>query len=285
MMSEFRTNNALCASLLIVIILAGAKAMASSGVARQESQFQLFEQAVEMYRAMYGTYPPIEHEGESWYELLVNRHILSPEPRLTGDGRYPLDVYGNPIIYEIKPVGNSLMPVFRSPGENRIDEAGYGDDWDTRYGPRWGHWHKQNYPRAVWCGVIAALVLGCLAIYLRQWPYGIGILIIATGLTCIVVPLVADKYLFSSARTAPRLLEHVVVAGALFVLIGLVFCVNKCRNWVMSPLADSCEHCGYSTIGLPDQVCPECGRTFERTHDDEQSRVSRVASEDNTVNK
>lgn len=48
--------------------------------------------------------------------------------------------------------------------------------------------------------------------------------------------------------------------AALVVFCFAFYHIARERWWPKRPTPNKCEHCGYATIGLTTDICPECGK-------------------------
>lgn len=262
--------------LLIFLVLAHAPPVfASHAFDYQGADMNNLEQTVWRYHYDHNAYPATDNTS-TWYQKLtakyggVNVRYESP------DGRYPLDFYGHPLLFEPPNIANGNSIVVRSIGQNGVDDSGALDDWDSRFGPNLGYWYKRNWPaayRRVWiCGVLG--LIGTVFIFIKinqataryvfiSWWLGI--------LASVVMPFGFDTaYGRHSASIDPSWIGLVSGIGGLLICCSIIVLVVSpmYTYWHHRSLRISgavpCEKCEYDlrgTIATNITRCPECGES------------------------
>lgn len=231
---------------------------------------------VEQYHAKHGVYPVTDTQS-TWYEKAVSTRNLSVSGhyfRVTEDGRFPIDYYGHPFVYEPPENSNGNQIVIRAVGRNGKDDRGTLDDWDLRLGPNWGYWYKLNWP-AVARRVCICLVLAIAGLVwvLRKIKGLIPKLVFTTAwvgiLASVVLPFglksgITDFY----AGVLPQWINTTSIIGALLLLscIPLMMLQVVFKAWRRRSLRPAgtllCAKCHYDLRGsLSANIdrCPECG--------------------------
>ncbi len=132
---------------LVMPLLIPHEATASTRCGEQGYMMRTAKLAAELYHHDHGRYPATDAQS-TWYQKLSDKSSDFTVFGTTAGGKYPLDMYGHPLVYEPPSSANGQQIVIRSVGKNGIDEHGRADDWDIRYGPNLGYWYKTDWPAA-----------------------------------------------------------------------------------------------------------------------------------------
>ena len=263
------------AIILITVMCVSVDAGAYSRVVAHGAELRQLEVAVLVYQDTYGAWP-VSDSQSSWFEkLAADGLIQTNDYKLTPDGKLPLGHYGDALVYELPNQSNGQRVVFRDIGENRIDDQGQLDDWDTRFGPHSGYWYKKSWPAArntAWgCGFFALLGLVVIHIKLKQYLAKFVYASVWVGIMFgIALPLIVGRGRYAAyyGRTFPDWLDDVIGFGVFFLTIGTlllvihIFYTIRCRRQERMWGHNLCEACGYDlrgTVSANIDRCPECG--------------------------
>ncbi len=259
-----------CAGAMVLAALVDRSALACScGPGMLGEQMREIRSAAVQYRNANGRYP-VTDEVSTWFEKLRDAGLA--DGIIFVEAGLPLDFYGYPLVYELPAdalagaAGEAGWPVVRSVGRNGRDDQGAQDDWDLRFGPKWGHWYKAGWPQAVMLAPPVAMMIsilvwcargraGRLVLPLFLWGWG------AALIGSIANPMAA-RGSSSLAVWAELTLFAAVVAG----LSGGVGLFARMISWLckldarrVAERAGQCQSCRYDLRGSTSPVCPECG--------------------------
>ncbi len=222
--------------LLVILTLAYAQqASASHAFDYQAADIRNLNVVVFAYHHDHGEYPVTDNQS-TWYEKLTagSNSIVRKE---TSDGRFLLDWYGSPLIFEPPSATNRNQIVIRAVGQNGIDDQGTLDDWDSRFGPNMGYWYKMNWPaayRRAWiCGMLALFGLVFIAVRIKEVKAKLFFAALWAGLLAgVVMPIGFDTaWGRHSASIDPRWIVPVSGVGALLIqLCILAFIIHSIRT-------------------------------------------------------
>lgn len=253
---------------LFSVLVCLQSALASHPFDYQAADIRDLEYVIHEYHIDHGEYPVTDNQG-TWFEKLGLDFN-----RVTTDGRFPLDHYGHPLIFEPPSGANGNQVVIRSVGQNGIDDQGALDDWDSRFGPNMGYWHKTDWPaanRRAWlCAILALIGLVVIVIKIKQATARLVFASLWLGiLAAVVLPYGFDTGLSrSSASIDPEWISYVASTGALLLLIGIIllllhfFSTIYYRRSLRITGTIPCQKCSYDlrgTIAANISNCPECG--------------------------
>tara|TARA_R110002111_G_scaffold137373_1_gene203157 strand:- start:835 stop:1683 length:849 start_codon:yes stop_codon:yes gene_type:complete len=263
--------------LLLFLVLAQTQPVfASHGFGYQRADMLNLEQTVWMYYHHHSAYPVTDNTS-TWYQKLTEKYGDMNIRQESPDGRYPLDFYGHPLLFEPPGKANGNSIVIRSVGRNGIDDGGALDDWDSRFGPNLGYWYKMNWPaayRRAWiCGILGLVGTIFIIIKIKQSTARYVYILFWLGvLGGVVMPLGFDTaYGRHSASIDPIWIGLVSGLGGLLIcssIIVLAVCPMY-THWRRRLLRVSgvvpCEKCDYDlrgTIAANIDRCPECGESI-----------------------
>ena len=242
---------------------------------RQHLDVQWLKNAADMYFADTGQYPTTDALS-TWFQKLVNANYIQAERLWCGTptgAPLPIDLFGQPLVYELPTPTVPSSAVVRCIGPDGIDNYGAGDDLDSRYGPNLGYWNKAAWPR-FYVYVVGGLLLTITATIIawlvsRRAAVSFAVLLLAMGVFVGVV--VASQ--FSAGffnTTAARLPEWGDVLcgwsclGVPAGLGGLIWfgarrIVHRKKRFDLG----LCPNCAYPIGASP--VCTECGLPLPMT--------------------
>ncbi len=252
------------------VLLPASIAMAGTTAdSRQAQEMRMLQDAAVRYRRVVGAYPTPDAAG-SWFEELASaKFIYVHDVRSKEiDGTWlPLDQYGQPYVYELPqgrlgdPLDTDTWPILRSVGRDGRDDLGGHDDWDIRFGPNWGHWHKRRYPLATVVAGIGVLASGGLVLLAKPLRWRVVAATTGLGVTLILIPVIAVY-----SRPGPAWFAGLSVIGS-----GLLLFAGGMLGWITfskimstrrtrSRLSEGqCVRCGYPLVRSASMRCPECG--------------------------
>ena len=225
----------------LVMALAPQAALASSNYGRQAVELHLIRRAIEEYFDSHKIYPLTDNQS-TWFEKLVADPVWGNQTVAFGvsaGGKFPLDMYGHPLVYESPTPANGNQVVIRSVGENGIDDLGNGDDWDIRYGPHYPYWNMKRWP-AAYHRLELCIALAVIGSALLFWVFrrrrkglasGLSLLWVA-GLTIIVLPWGFDRGAFWSSTVSvdPTFINQAGLIGLGATLAGAVLVASDVRR-------------------------------------------------------
>jgi hypothetical protein len=257
-------------------------ALARNAYTRQGSEIRRLERYVWGYHDEHGKYPVTDAQN-TWFEKLVEYGGDLGIRNVTPDGRFPLDFYANPLVFEPPSSANGNQIVIRAVGQNGIDNHGMLDDWDIRFGPNIGYWYKKRWPaayRRAWiCGVLALIGLIFIFIKVEQAKTKLVFASLWFGfLAGVVLPIGFDRGWggHSSASIDPRWIEPISGLGVLLlqatILLLIIYRIRTAlyRRSLRLSGAIPCKKCDYDlrgTIAANINRCPECGETVPEDSD------------------
>ncbi len=249
----------------------------------QGNEIRGLEKTIWVYEHEHGEYPLTDNES-TWYEKLITANNISPNWiwKVSADGRFPLDLYGNPLVYEPPSAANGGQVAIRAIGQNGIDDHGALDDWDSRYGPNPGYWYKKDWPaanRRAWiCAVLAMIGLTYIVVKNKQAMARFVFASLWLGLLAgVVLPFGFDSgWVRSSASIDPKWITPISNIGALLLFFSIVLLMMHVvyMAWHRRSLRPHgtllCEKCHFDlrgTIAANIGRCPECGEPLPEDAD------------------
>ncbi|MCI0674920.1 MAG: hypothetical protein L0Y42_03985 [Phycisphaerales bacterium] len=249
-------------------------ASACSQYRREAGELNQLAWAADWYFHEHGRYPATDEQG-TWFEKLAAEWFVVPSNiglGLTADRSLPLDRFGFVLIYEPPAHPDKGGAVIRSVGANGVDDHGALDDWDTRYGPNLGYWHKTKWPalyrQTAFCAMVGSIGVGLILRWARRKATGLGLGILFVGLDmAVALPFGFDAGLWrTSVSDMPRWVDSIAGAGVFLILMGSLVLVillvdeaTRRHKIHVAQTSNLCLKCRYDLRGCATSICPECG--------------------------
>ncbi len=270
---------------VILALLVCVSALPVEASWRHEQQVDLLVLAyhAKSYQLKHGVYPLTDRES-TWYEKLVaeyGTHVLGIR-ETSLEGKYPLDLYGHPLVYEPPDANHPNEVVIRSVGENGVDNHGLLDDWDSRSEPNSGYWYKSRWPAAkrfgLFCAVISLGGLVFIIVKIDRFMAKLFFAAVWLGLmSAIIFPIgFSIGWPRGPQDIDPAWIGFVPPIGylLLFSSIPILFIHIMYSAWITRSLRLPgtllCAKCHYDlrgTIESNRKTCPECGESIPQEVD------------------
>ncbi len=252
----------------VALALAAASIATSASLAsttdddRQYFDLHHLQQAGQLYLAETGS-PAADDASGTWFDKLEARGLIDHVSFGVGTDRHPNDRYGQPLVYEIVAGPSGPLVVLRTVGANGIDEQGKGDDWDSRFPPQLGYWHRREWPAFFrhlgFAAAVVALTAAATAFVTRSARMTLATACIAAGLLFGMVvgmiqhPWTTATRLPSWSRKLPAAVLLLPAGLVLLLLPAAVRRIERLRR------PGHCQACGYDLSHAAGGRCPECG--------------------------